>query len=479
MPAFPNDLPLPSFDRRAFLRGTAGALGAAAFGSLANGQGALAAPHHKPTAKRVIWLFQSGGPSHIDLWDHKPALRKLHGQELPPSIRGDQRITGMTSGQSSFPVVAPMYDFARHGECGRFVSELLPYTAQVVDKLAVIKSVHTEAINHDPAVTMIQTGRQILGLPSIGAWMSYGLGSENADLPAYLVMISHGSGRPVGMQQPLFARLWGAGFLPSEHQGVKLYGGRDPVLYLKDAPGIDRAARRRMLDALGELNAERAAATRDPEIDARIAQYEMAFRMQTSVPDLVDLSDEPDEVFELYGPDSRTPGTFAANCVLARRLAERDVRFIQLFHRGWDQHENIPTTINGQCKDTDQPSAALLLDLERRGLLEDTLVIWGGEFGRTAYCQGTLTDTNYGRDHHGRCYTMWLAGGGVKGGVEHGATDDFCYNVVADPVPITDVLATVLHCAGVDDSRLTFKYQGLHQKLTGVEPARVVREILS
>jgi hypothetical protein len=478
--------PHPELDRRAFLRSGAGVLGAAALSTLVDAQGspgakgaALLAPHHRPTAKRVIWLFQSGGPSHMDLWDHKPGLKARHGIELPASIRGDQRITGMTSGQSSFPVVAPMYEFARHGGCGRFVSELLPYTAQVVDKLAVIKSVHTEAINHDPAVTFLQTGQQMLGRPSVGAWVSWGLGSENADLPAYLVMISHGSGRPIGMQQPLFARLWGAGFLPSEHQGVKLYGGREPVLYLDDAPGVDGKARRRMLDALAELNAERRAVTGDAEIDARIAQYEMAFRMQTSVPDLVDLRDEPDEVFDLYGPDSRTPGTFAANCILARRLAERDVRFVQLFHRGWDQHENIPTTLPGQCRDTDQPSAALILDLERRGLLDDTLVIWGGEFGRTAYCQGKLSNDNYGRDHHGRAYTLWLAGGGVAGGVEHGETDDFCYNVVADPVHVRDVLATLLFCVGIDHERLTYKFQGLHQRLTGVEPARVVREILA
>ena len=477
-----TDLPLPDPTRRAFLRGTAGTLGAAALGSLLaaeEGGGALAAPHFAPRAKRVVWLFQSGGPSHMDLWDHKPGLAAHHGKEIPASVRGDQRITGMTSGQSSFPVVAPMFDFARHGASGRWVSELLPYTAQVVDKLAVVKSVHTEAINHDPAVTAIQTGQQLLGRPSVGSWVSYGLGSENRDFPAYMVMISHGSGRPIGNQQPLFARLWSSGFLPSEHQGVKLYGGREPVLYLNDTPGMDRAGRRRMLDRLGELNAARREATGDPEIDTRIAQYEMAFRMQASVPDLVDLSDEPEEVFELYGPDASKPGTYAANCLLARRLLERDVRFVQLFHRGWDQHENIPTTITGQCRDTDQPSAALLLDLERRGLLDDTLVIWGGEFGRTAYCQGKLTETNYGRDHHGRCFTMWLAGGGIRPGVEHGRTDDFCYNIVENPVHIRDLLATVLHCLGLDHERFTYRFQGLHQRLTGVEPAHVVREILA
>ncbi len=473
--------PFPFLDRRAFLQGTAGTLGLAALSSLVEAEagGALPVPHFPPRAKRVIWLFQSGGPSHMDLWDYKPDLAAHHGEELPDSIRGTQRITGMTSGQSTFPVVAPMFEFRRHGECGRWVSELLPHTAQVVDKIAVIKSMNTEAINHDPAVTFIQTGQQQLGRPCIGSWISYGLGSENKDLPAYLVMISHGSGRPVGMQQPLFARLWGSGFLPSEHQGVKLYGGKEPVLYLNDAPGIDRAARRRMLDRLAELNQRRREATGDPEIDTRIAQYEMAFRMQASVPDLVDVSDEPDEVFELYGPDSRKPGTFAANCILARRLAERDVRFVQLFHRGWDQHENLPTTITGQCKDTDQPSAALLLDLERRGLLDETLIVWGGEFGRTAYSQGTLTKDNYGRDHHGRCFTMWLAGGGIRGGVEHGETDTFCYNIVKDPVHVRDLSATILHCLGIDHERFTYKFQGLRQRLTGVEEAHAVEEVLA
>ena len=473
-----------SIHRRDLLRGTTGSLGAASLASLMEAEGRLdpraLRTHFPPRAKRVIWLFQSGGPSHMDLFDHKPGLAAFHGKELPASVRGDQRITGMTSGQSNFPVVAPMFEFARHGECGRWVSELLPHTAKVVDDLCVIKSVNTEAINHDPAVTTIQTGTQELGKPSMGAWLSYGLGTDNADLPAYVVMISHGTGRPIGMQQPLFARLWGAGFLPSAHQGVKLYGGREPVLYLRDAPGVDRASRRAMLDRLRELNELRRAETGDPEIAERIAQYELAFRMQRSVPELVDLSDEPDEVFELYGPDARKPGTYAANCILARRLAERGVRFVQLFHRGWDQHENIPTTLPGQCKDTDRASAALLVDLERRGLLDETLVVWGGEFGRTAYCQGKLTDTNYGRDHHGRSYTMWLAGGGVRGGIEYGATDDFCYNVVENPVPIRDLSATILACLGLDHERLTFRFQGLDQRLTGVAAkARVVEEILT
>lgn len=476
-----------ALDRRGFLRGTTGALGAAAFSSLLGGDGYALPddglpplrPHFRPRAKNVIWLFQSGGPSHMDLWDHKPGLQEHHGKEIPDSIRGEQRITGMTSGQSSFPVVAPMYDFKRHGECGRWVSELLPHTAGIVDEIAVIKSLNTEAINHDPAQTFINTGSQQLGKPSVGSWVSWGLGSENENLPAYTVLISHGSGRPVGMQQPLFSRLWSAGFLPSAHQGVKLYGGREPVLYLNDAPGIDRPTRRRMLDRLGELNAKRNVETGDPETLARITQYELAYRMQASVPELIDLSSEPDEVFDLYGPDAKKPGTYAANCLLARRLVERGTRFVQLFHRGWDQHENIPTTINGQCKDTDQATAALVLDLKRRGLLEDTLIIWGGEFGRTAYCQGKLTNTNYGRDHHGRCYTMWMAGGGVKGGVEYGASDDFCYNVAENPVHIRDMLATVMHSLGFDHEKLSYRYQGLDQRLTGVEEARVVSEILS
>ena len=471
--------------RRAFLSGSAGGLGLAALSSLMSSE-ALASPtqeaalpHFAPKAKRVIYLFQSGGPSHMDLFDHKPELEKYHGKELPDSVRGDQRITGMTSGQSAFPVVAPMFEWARHGECGRYVSEALPHTARIVDKLAVVKSVHTDAINHDPATTLLQTGRMELGRPSIGSWLGYGLGSDNQDLPAYMVMISSGSGRPKNMQQPLFSRLWGSGFLPSEHQGVKLYGGREPVLYLKDTPGVDRDTRRNMLDHLKELNRLRHEESGDPEIEARIAQYEMAFRMQSSVPDLVDLSDEPDEVFDKYGPDARKPGSYAANCILARRLVERGVRFVQLFHRGWDQHENLPKTLRGQCTDTDQPSAALIEDLERLGLLEDTLVVWGGEFGRTAYCQGTLTNDNYGRDHHGRCFTVWLAGGGIRGGVEYGETDAFCYNVVRDPVPVRDLHATILHCLGIHHDRFSFKFQGLRQKLTGVEEARVVTEILA
>ncbi len=468
--------------RRTLLRGGARGLGALALGVLAR-RGAAAAPgaaddlpHYAPAAKRVIYLFMAGGPSHIDMFDYKPALREIHGQELPESIRRGQRLTTMTSGQSSFPCVAPMFDFRRHGRHGTWVSELLPHTAGIVDDITIVKTMNTEAINHDPAITYINTGTQQPGKPSLGAWLSYGLGSMNSDLPDYVVMISRGQGN----LQALYARLWSAGFLPSKHQGVKFRSAGDPVLYLSNPDGIDAATRRRMLDGIARINAEKHAETGDPEILDRIAQYEMGYRMQTSVPELVDLSDEPEEVFELYGPDSRKPGTFAANCILARRLAERDVRFVQLFHRGWDGHNNLPREIRGQCKDTDQASAALVIDLKRRGLLEDTLVICGGEFGRTIYSQGNLTADNHGRDHHGRCFHTWFAGGGVKAGFEYGETDDHCYNIVRDPVHIRDMNATILHLLGVDHERFTYPFQGLDQNITGVEDeARVVHEILA
>jgi uncharacterized protein (DUF1501 family) len=448
---------------------------AAALGGAEGGGGALDKPHFTPKAKRVIYLFQSGGPSHIDLFDYKPKLKESHGTELPGSVRMGQRITGMTSGQKAFPCVAPMFQFAQHGGSGAWLSELLPHTAGIVDEIAIIKSMHTEAINHDPAITYIQTGSQQPGRPSNGAWLSYGLGSESRDLPAYIVLISQGTGNR--NDQPLFGRLWGSGFLPSVHQGVKLRSQGDPVLYLSNPPGIDDAGRRRLLDGVLRLNQMAAESFGDPEINTRIAQYELAYRMQSSVPGLMDLSGEPEKTFELYGPDARKPGTFAANCLLARRLIERGVRFVQLFHRGWDQHGNLPTQIRGQCKDTDQPSAALIKDLKARGMLDDTLVIWGGEFGRTVYCQGTLTTDNYGRDHHGRCYAMWLAGGGIKGGVVHGETDDFCYNIVRDPVHVHDLNATVLHCLGIDHTRLTYRYQGRDYRLTDVE-GNVVQAVL-
>ena len=432
-------------------------------------------PHFAPKAKRVINLFMCGGPSHIDTFDFKPALRKLHGQELPDSVRKGQRITGMTAKQKTFPVVAPMFKFKEYGRHGTYVSELLPHLSEVVDDMAIIKSMHTEAINHDPAITYINTGVQQPGKPSIGAWISYGLGSPNQNLPAYVVMISSGPGE----KQGLFARLWGNGFLPSKHQGVHFRSGTSPVLYLKNPDGIDRSMRRRMLDRIVQINGDHFDDFGDPETQARIAQYEMAFRMQVSVPELIDLSDESEEAFALYGPESKKPGTFARNCMIARRLAERDVPFIQLFHRGWDQHHSLPRDLRGQCNSIDQPAAGLIKDLKQRGMLDETLVVWGGEFGRTVYSQGTLTTNNYGRDHHGRCFTTWLAGGGIIPGIEYGKTDDHCYNVIENPVHIRDLNATILHQLGIDHTRLTFKFQGLKQKLTGVEPAQVIRGILA
>jgi hypothetical protein len=433
-------------------------------------------PHFAPRAKRVIYLFQSGAPSQMDLFDYKPRLRDLGGTELPDSIRQGQRLTGMTATQESFPVAPSMFAFARHGRAGAWVSELMPHTAHVVDDVCFIKSMHTEAINHDPAITFFQSGAQLAGRPSMGAWVAYGLGSENRDLPAFVVLISQGTGNPA--DQPLYDRLWGSGFLPSRYQGIKFRSSGDPVLYLSNPDGLDAAARRRMLDDLARLNQMRLNEVGDPEIATRIAQYEMAFRMQTAVPELIDASREPRRVLEMYGPDVRTPGTFAANCLLARRLAERGVRFIQLFHKGWDQHANLPRQIRGQCRDTDQPAAALVSDLKQRGLLDDTLVVWGGEFGRTVYCQGTLTADNYGRDHHPRCFTFWLAGGGIKPGYSHGETDDFSYNIARDPVHVHDLHATMLHLLGIDHRRLTFRYQGRNHRLTDVH-GNVVRDILA
>jgi hypothetical protein len=476
--------------RRHFFGRAAAGIGGAALASLLNPrlfagtQPALAAgpvlgglPHFAPRVKRVIYLFMSGGPSHIDLLDYKPALRRYHGNELPGSVRMGQRITGMTSGQKSFPCVAPMFEFSRHGECGAWISELLPHIGGIADDIAIVKSLNTEAINHDPAVTYIQTGHQQPGRPSLGSWLSYGLGSENQDLPAFIVMISQGSGNKT--DQPLFSRLWGSGFIPTQHQGVRFRSDEDPVLYLSNPPGIDRGARRSMLDGLGLLNGMAARSFGDPEINTRIAQYEMAFRMQASVPELTDLSSEPREVLEMYGVDEKgVDGGFARNCLLARRMVERGVRFVQLLHRGWDQHGNLPSQIRGQCKDVDRPSAALVKDLKARGLLDDTLVIWGGEFGRTVYSQGTLTKDNYGRDHHGRCFSIWLAGGGIRPGVSLGETDDYCYNVVADPVHIHDLNATILHLLGIDHTRLTYRFQGRDFRLTDVH-GEVVERLLA
>jgi len=432
-------------------------------------------PHFPPRAKRVIYLFQSGAPSQMDLFDYKPKLIEFRGAELPDSIRKGQRLTGMTATQSSFPVAPSLFKFAQYGNSGAWVSELMPHTANASDHLCFIKSMYTEAINHDPAVTFFQTGAQLAGRPSIGAWLSYGLGSENQDLPAFVVMISRGTGNP--NDQPLYDRLWGSGFLPTKYQGVKFRSVGDPVLFLSNPPGLSPDDRRHFIDDLSKLNRLELDEFGDPEISTRISQYEMAYRMQTSVPELTDLSKEPERTFEMYGPDARRPGTFAANCLLARRLAERGVRFIQLFHMGWDQHVKLPKQIAGQCRDTDQPSAALIQDLKERALLDDTLVVWGGEFGRTVYCQGKLTADDYGRDHHPRCFTVWLAGGGVKPGITHGATDDYCYNITSDPVHVHDLHATILYCLGIDHTRLTFKFQGRHFRLTDVA-GNVVRKIL-
>ncbi len=455
--------------RRHFFGQTATSVGTAALAGLLAREGLAAAPgltHFAPRAKRVVYLFQSGGPSHLELLDYKPELKKLHGTELPDSIRQGQRLTGMTSGQKSFPVIAPKFGFKQCGQAGTWISELLPYTGKMIDEICLVRSMHTEAINHDPAITYIQTGSQQPGRPSFGAWMSYGLGSEAEDLPAFLVLISHGSGRDAN--QGLLERLWGSGFLPSSHQGVKLRSSGDPVLYLSDPPGIDRDLRRQMLDGIAKLNERQQAATGDPEIATRIAQYEMAFRMQSSVPDLIDLSQESAATFELYGEEAKKPGTFASNCLLTRRLLEKGVRCVQLYHRGWDQHGGLPTNIPKQCHDVDQPQAALIADLKQRGMLDDTLIIWGGEFGRTVYGQGGLQD-DYGRDHHGRCYSVWLAGGGIKPGLVHGETDDFGYNIVKDPVHVHDFNATLLQAVGFDHERLTFRYQGRDFRLTDVE----------
>jgi hypothetical protein len=463
--------------RRQFLARSPAALGALA-SLLAEGRGADQAPmpRAKATAKSVIYLFQSGAPSQLDLFDHKPGLKDRFAVELPDSIRKGQRLTGMTATQESFPVAPSKYTFKKHGQSGAWVSELLPRTATVVDHLCFVKSLHTEAINHDPAITFCQTGAQLAGRPSLGAWVAYGLGSMNRDLPAFVVLLSQGSGNPA--DQPLYDRLWGSGFLPSSYQGVKFRSQGDPVLFLKNPDGLSDAARRRTLDDLATLNKLRQSETGDPETDTRIQQYEMAFKMQSSVPDLVDLSKEDAKTFDLYGEDARKPGTFAANCLLARRLAERDVRFIQLYHRGWDQHTNLPKQIEAQCRDTDRASAALITDLKRRGLLDDTLVIWGGEFGRTVYCQGKLTKDDYGRDHHPRCFTIWMAGGGVKPGFTFGETDDFSYNVAKDAVHVHDLNATILHCLGIDHTKLTYRYQGRDFRLTDVF-GKVVNEVLA
>ena len=481
-----RELDLMLTRRQLFGRAASG-VGTAALASLVNPQlfGATKAaahpalpgfPNYAPKAKRIIYLHQSGAPSQMDLFDPKPQLADRFAQELPDSIRRGQRLTGMTSKQKTFPVAPSKFQFAQYGPNGTWLSELLPHTSKIVNEICVVKSMYTEAINHDPAITFIQTGSQVAGRPCFGSWISYGLGGANQDLPAFVVMISRGTGRRV--DQPLYDRLWASGFLPSKHQGVKFRSDGDPVLYLSNPPGVDAKVRRSMLDDIARLNEINLKAYADPEINARIAQYEMAYRMQTSVPELTAISSEPESTFEMYGPDSRKPGTYASNCILARRLAERGVRFIQLYHMGWDHHEGVPRQLPPQCMDTDQPSAALVEDLKQRGMLDETLIVWGGEFGRTVYCQGNLSRENYGRDHHPRCYSLWMAGGGIKGGISYGATDDYSYNIVENPVHVHDLNATLLHCMGVDHTKLTYRYQGRDFRLTDVH-GEVVKPLLA
>ena len=498
----PFKLQIPEFDqmnkgwdRRNFLTKTSLGIGAIALGSLlgktvlGKAAGAVAAegssasieeeilraiPHFAPKAKRVVYLFMSGGPSQFETFDYKPKLVNMFGQPLPDSIRQGQRLTAMSGSQTILPIVPSIFKFNQHGQSQTWIRDMLPHTAKVVDDLCIIKSIHSEAINHDPAITFFQTGNQLPGRASIGSWVSYGLGSDNKNLPAFIVLVSKNASK----DQPLYSRLWGNGFLPSEHQGVQFRSGKDPVLYLDNPEGYDGADRKEMLTYLSKLSTLQNDAYGDPEVQARIAQYEMAFRMQTSIPEVMSTADETDEVFEMYGPDSRDPGSYAANCILARKLLEKDVKFVQLYHQGWDHHGGLPEGMAQQCKDTDQPTAAFIKDLKRRGLLEDTLVIWGGEFGRTVYSQGKLKADDYGRDHHPRCFTMWMAGAGVKPGISYGETDDFSYNVIKDPVHVHDFHATLLHLLGVDHERLTYKFQGRRYRLTDVE-GKVVRDILS
>ncbi len=475
--------------RREFLRRTGLGLGAAALGTLVNplgvsakGQfeavtdptkGILDSPHFAPKAKRVIYLFQSGGPSQIELFDYKPELYKYHGKEIPQSVMGTERISGMVSNQASFPLVGSYYDFQQYGQSGAWISELMPHTAEIADELCFVKSMRTDAINHEPAVIMFQTGHQQSGRPSIGAWLSYGLGSDNENLPAFVVMISKGGGA-----QPLNSSAWSNGFLPAHHQGVQFRSGKEPVLYLNNPEGRTREDRARTLQYIEQYNLEQQQLWGDPDITSKIAQYEMAFRMQSSVPEVVDLSNEPDYIYDMYGEDARKPGTFAANCLLARRLAEQNVKFIQLYHMGWDQHGGLPGGIRNMAKTTDQASAALIKDLKQRGLLEDTLVVWGGEFGRTSFSQGRLTKDNYGRDHHARCFTIWMAGAGIKKGFSYGQTDDFSFNIAENPVHVHDFQATLMHLLGIDHERLTFKHQGRRYRLTDVH-GHVVTPILA
>ncbi|UUO04516.1 DUF1501 domain-containing protein [Blastopirellula sp. J2-11] len=475
--------------RRHFFQSGASGIGAAALASMlpgaANGATATTGglsdlPHFAPKAKRAIYLFMAGGPSQMDTFDYKPDMaknpEKYFDKDLPDSIRKGQRLTTMTSGQDRLPVAPSMFKFSQHGKNGVWISDILPHTAKMVDDLAIVRSVQTEAINHDPAITFFCTGNQLPGRASLGSWLSYGLGTENQNLPAFVVLTASWTGRKVA--QGLFNRLWGSGFLPSRHQGVLLRNTGDPVLFLANPPGVSENMRRKMLDTLSEMNHREFDRFGDPETQARIAQYEMAFRMQSAVPELVNTADEPKHVLDMYGPEVHTPGSFAASCLQARRLAERGVRFTQIFHRGWDQHAEIATDLPNQCRDVDQACYALIQDLKQRGMLDDTLVIWGGEFGRTIYSQGQLTKTNYGRDHHPRCFSMWLAGGGIKPGVEYGKTDDYSYDVIENPVSVHELNATIMHCLGVDHSRLSYKFQGLDMKLTGVEAQHPVKALL-
>ena len=483
-----------AMNRRNFLSKTSVGLGTASLASLLgmsffqtadNGiikpassgiQGALNAPHFAPKAKRIIYLFQSGGPSQLELFDYKPLLREMQGQDLPDSVRKGQRLTGMTSGQDRFPLAGSIYDFKQQGKSGAYISEILPYTSKIADELCIIKSMHTEAINHDPAVTFFQTGSQQPGRPSIGSWLSYGLGSENENLPNFVVLLSRGTGRVAG--QPLYSRLWGNGFLHSLHQGVQFRSGKDPVLYLNDPSGMSRDQKRKMLDKIAELNYKQFEDFNDPEITSRISQYEMAYKMQTSVPEVMSVENESDQTYKMYGPNATVPGTFAANALLARRLIEKDVRFVQLYHMGWDHHDSLPVAIKKQAEDVDQASAALIMDLKQRGLLDETLVIWGGEFGRTNYSQGQLTANNYGRDHHPRCFSIYMAGGGVKPGTVYGETDDFGYNIIKDPVHVHDFQATMMHLLGIDHEKLTYKYQGRRFRLTDVS-GKVINDLIA
>lgn len=462
---------LPS--RRELLSRCCYGVGAAALQSLFGATNGF--PNFQARAKRVIFLFMAGGPSHLDLLDYKPQIKNRYNEDIPDSVWRGQRVTGMVAHQDRFPIVPSMYEFKQHGECGRWLSSQLPHTGKIADDICVINSVNTEAINHDPAITFIQTGSQLPGRPSMGSWIDYGLGSENQNLPAFVVLNSLPSNNMP--DQGLLARLWGSGFLPSRYQGVQFRSAGDPVLHLSNPTGVTRELRRTQLDALAELNQRQHERTNDPEIETRIAQYEMAFRMQTSVPELADTSKEPDHVFQLYGEDARKPGTFAANCLLARRLAERNVRFIQLYHRGWDHHGGLTEKLPSMARDVDQASSALVQDLKQRGLLKDTLVIWGGEFGRTPYAQGPVKPDSYGRDHHGRVFSLWMAGGGVKPGYAHGSSDDFGFNVGEDGVHVHDLQATVLHLLGIDHQRLTFKFQGRQFRLTDVH-GRVVDRIV-